>query len=40
MEELESEKDRIRRANLNKLLDQMEEYKKLSDKIETDFKDA
>ncbi|GHQ08560.1 hypothetical protein VN0274_08470 [Helicobacter pylori] len=40
LEELESEKDRIRRANLNKLLDQMEEYKKLSDKIETDFKDA
>ncbi|WQR91135.1 dynamin family protein [Helicobacter pylori] len=40
LEELESEKDRIRRADLNKILDQLEEYKKLSDKIETDFKDA
>ncbi|WQR91481.1 dynamin family protein [Helicobacter pylori] len=40
LEELESEKDRIRRADLNKILNQLEEYKKLSDKIETDFKDA
>ncbi|WQT66271.1 dynamin family protein [Helicobacter pylori] len=40
LEELESEKDRIRRADLNKIIDQREEYKKLSDKIETDFKDA
>ncbi|WQT24411.1 dynamin family protein [Helicobacter pylori] len=40
LEELESEKDRIRRADLNKILDQREEYKKLSDRIETDFKDA
>ncbi len=40
LEELESEKDRIRMADLNKILGQLEEYKKLSDKIETDFKDA
>ncbi|WQS95208.1 dynamin family protein [Helicobacter pylori] len=40
LEELESEKNRIRRADLNKILNQLEEYKKLSDKIETDFKDA
>lgn len=39
LRELESEKDRIRRADLNKILDQLEEYKKLSDKIETDFKE-
>ncbi len=39
LRELESEKNRIRMADLNKILDQMEEYKKLSDKIETDFKD-
>ncbi len=40
MEELESEKDRIRRADLNKILDRLKEHKKLSDKIETDFKDV
>ncbi|KMZ45982.1 hypothetical protein AC783_04760 [Helicobacter pylori] len=40
LEELESEKDRIRRADLNKILDRLKEHKKLSDKIETDFKDV
>ncbi|GAA8995850.1 dynamin family protein [Helicobacter pylori] len=40
LEELESEKDRIRRADLNKILVQLKEHERLSDKIETDFKDA
>ncbi|GAA7241001.1 dynamin family protein [Helicobacter pylori] len=40
LRELESEKDRIRRADLNKILVQLKEYERLSDKIETDFKDA
>ncbi|GAA9993456.1 hypothetical protein VN1042_13620 [Helicobacter pylori] len=39
LEELESEKDRIRKADLNKISEQLKEYKKLSDKIETDFKE-
>ncbi|GAA9013413.1 dynamin family protein [Helicobacter pylori] len=40
LEELEPEKDRIRRADLNKILVQLKEHERLSDKIETDFKDA
>ncbi len=39
LKELESEKDRIKNADLNKILDQLEEYKKLSDKIKTNFKE-
>lgn len=40
LKELESEKDRIRRADLKKISEQLKEYEKLSDKIETDFKDV
>ncbi|GAA9999436.1 dynamin family protein [Helicobacter pylori] len=38
-EELESEKDRIRGADLKKISEQLKEYEKLSDKIETNFKE-
>ncbi len=40
LEGLESEKDRIKNADLKKISEQLKEYEKLSDKIETDFKDA
>ncbi len=38
LRELESEKNRIKDADLNKISEQLKEYKKLSDKIETNFK--
>ncbi len=38
LRELESEKNRIKDADLNKLSEQLKEYEKLSDKIETNFK--
>ncbi|UOR80960.1 dynamin family protein [Helicobacter pylori] len=40
LRELESEKNRIKDADLNKISEQLKEYEKLSDKIETDFKDT
>ncbi len=39
LRELESEKDRIKNADLKKISEQLKEYEKLSDKIETDFKE-
>ncbi|GAA8054922.1 hypothetical protein JP0568_12330 [Helicobacter pylori] len=39
LRELESEKDRIKDADLNKISEQLKEYEKLSDKIETNFKE-
>ncbi|GAA9284296.1 hypothetical protein HpHA229_12710 [Helicobacter pylori] len=39
LRELESEKNRIRDADLNKISEQLKEYEKLSDKIETNFKE-
>ncbi|RVZ34002.1 dynamin family protein [Helicobacter pylori] len=39
LEELESEKNRIKNANLKKISEQLKEYEKLSDKIETNFKE-
>ncbi len=40
LRELESEKNRIKDADLNKISEQLKEYEKLSDKIEINFKDA
>ncbi|GAA9351588.1 dynamin family protein [Helicobacter pylori] len=39
LRELESEKNRIKDADLNKISDQLKEYEKLSDKIEINFKE-
>ncbi len=39
LRELESEKNRIKDADLNKISEQLKEYKKLSDKIEINFKE-
>ncbi|WP_459106049.1 dynamin family protein [Helicobacter pylori] len=39
LRELESEKNRIKDADLNKISEQLKEYEKLSDKIETNFKE-
>ncbi|GAA8399965.1 dynamin family protein [Helicobacter pylori] len=39
LEELESEKNRIKDADLNKISEQLKEYEKLSDKIEINFKE-
>ncbi|GAA7492501.1 hypothetical protein JP0002_07780 [Helicobacter pylori] len=39
LRELESEKDRIKDADLNKISEQLKEHEKLSDKIETNFKE-
>lgn len=38
-QDLEKEKNRIKDADLNKISEQLKEYKKLSDKIETNFKE-
>ncbi|GAA9098249.1 dynamin family protein [Helicobacter pylori] len=39
LRELESEKNRIKDADLNKISEQLKEYEKLSDKIEINFKE-
>lgn len=39
LRELELEKNRIKDADLNKISEQLKEYEKLSDKIETNFKE-
>ncbi len=39
LRELESEKNRIKDADLNNISEQLKEYEKLSDKIETNFKE-
>ncbi|GHP56019.1 hypothetical protein VN0227_13700 [Helicobacter pylori] len=39
LRELESEKNRIKNADLNKISEQLKEYEKLSDKIEINFKE-
>ncbi len=39
LRELESEKDRIKNADLKKISEQLKEYEKLSDKIEINFKE-
>ncbi len=39
LRELESEKNRIKDADLNKISERLKEYEKLSDKIETNFKE-
>ncbi len=39
LRELESEKNRIKDADLNKISEQLKEYEKFSDKIETNFKE-
>ncbi|ANH43669.1 dynamin family protein [Helicobacter pylori] len=39
LKELESEKNRIKDADLNKISEQLKEYEKLSDKIEINFKE-
>ncbi|GAA9020045.1 hypothetical protein Taiwan64_12020 [Helicobacter pylori] len=39
LEELESEKDRIKNADLKKISEQLKEYEKLSKKIEINFKE-
>ncbi|GAA9152111.1 hypothetical protein BTM352_15600 [Helicobacter pylori] len=38
-QDLEKEKNRIKDADLNKISEQLKEYEKLSDKIETNFKE-
>ncbi|QQW82356.1 dynamin-like GTPase family protein [Helicobacter pylori] len=40
LQDLEEEKKRIKNADTKKISEQLKEYEKLSDKIETDFKDA
>ncbi|GAA7034489.1 dynamin family protein [Helicobacter pylori] len=40
LQDLEEEKTRIKNADVKKISEQMEEYKRLSDRIKTDFKDA